>query len=150
MVPAAKAWRPKQKDNTIVSATPTPPKGDATAIVPSASSITSPSLEDTSEPMDMREEEEELVDYEPTPILESMDITMVYYLPAKFRAIDEKGEVAHLDFGPKIAIFEKPKEPVMHLSPLYLKGHINGSPVSRMFVDGGAIVNLMPYSVFKS
>ena len=30
-----------------------------------------------------------------------------------------------------------------------MKGHINGKPVSRMLVDTGAIVNLMPYSVFK-
>ena len=37
----------------------------------------------------------------------------------------------------------------MHLKPLFLKGHINGSPVARMLVDGGAVVNLMPYSVFK-
>ena len=44
--------------------------------------------------------------------------------------------------------FEKPKEPVKHLKPLYLKGHINGSPVARMLIDGGVVVNLMPYSVF--
>ena len=37
----------------------------------------------------------------------------------------------------------------MHLKPLYLRGHINGSPLTRMLVDGGAVVNLMPYSVFK-
>ena len=36
-----------------------------------------------------------------------------------------------------------------HLKPLFLKSHINGSPVARMLVDGGAVVNLMPYSVFK-
>ena len=36
-----------------------------------------------------------------------------------------------------------------HLKPLYVRGHINGAPVSRMLVDGGAVVNLMPYSVFK-
>src|SRR3954468_21613880 len=74
---------------------------------------------------------------------------MVFYLPAEFRAIDEEEEVAHLDFGPKNAIFEKPKEPVTHLRPLFLEGHINGSPISRMLVDGGAVVNLMPYLVFK-
>ena len=90
-----------------------------------------------------------MVDYESTPVREGMDINMVYYLPAEFHAIGEEGEVAHLDFGPKNAIFEKPKEPVKHLKPLYLKGHINGSPVARMLVDGGAVVNLMPYSVFK-
>ena len=36
-----------------------------------------------------------------------------------------------------------------HLKPLYLKGHINGSSVASMLVDDGAMVNLMPYSVFK-
>jgi hypothetical protein len=30
-----------------------------------------------------------------------------------------------------------------------MKGHINGKPISRMLVDGGAIVNLMSYSLFK-
>src|SRR3954465_10587740 len=83
------------------------------------------------------------------PDREGMHINMVYYLPAEFRAVDEEGEVAQLDFGPKNAIFEKPKEPVTHLRPLFLKGHINGSLISRMLVDGGAVVNLMPYSVFK-
>ena len=94
-------------------------------------------------------DEDEMVDYDSTPVREGMDINMVYYLPAEFRAIGEEGEVAQLDFGPKNAILEKPKEPVKHLKPLYLKGHINGSPVARMLVDGGAVVNLMPYSVFK-
>src|SRR5664279_4534729 len=78
-----------------------------------------------------------------------MDINMVYYLPAEFRAVGEDGEVAQIYFGPKNAIFEKPEEPVKHLKPLYIRGHINGKPVTRMMVDGGALVNLMPYSVFK-
>jgi hypothetical protein len=30
-----------------------------------------------------------------------------------------------------------------------MKGHINGKPISQMLVDGGAIVNLMLYSLFK-
>ena len=30
-----------------------------------------------------------------------------------------------------------------------MRGHINGRPISRMLVDGGAIVNLMPYSLYK-
>ncbi|KAK1668451.1 hypothetical protein QYE76_056610 [Lolium multiflorum] len=95
------------------------------------------------------EDDEELVDFENSPAREGMDMNMVYYLPSEFRAVDEEGEVAQLDFGPKNAIFEKPKEPVKHLKPLYVKGHINGSPVARMLVDGGAVVNLMPCSVFK-
>ena len=32
---------------------------------------------------------------------------------------------------------------------IYLRGHINGKPVSRMLVDSGAIVNLMHYSLYK-
>jgi hypothetical protein len=35
------------------------------------------------------------------------------------------------------------------LNPLYIRGHINRKPISRMLVDGGAAVNLMPYSIFK-
>ena len=35
------------------------------------------------------------------------------------------------------------------MKALYLRGHINGKPVSRMLVDSGAIVNLMPYSLYK-
>src|SRR3954469_7660350 len=138
-VPAAKVWKLKQIDNTVALLTPVVQReDDANAIVSSTPSITSPSLENTSELGDMHEEEE-LLDYEPMPVLESMDINMVFYLPAEFRAVDEEGEVAHLDFGPKNAIFEKPKEPVTHLRPLFLKGHINESPISRMLVDGGPV-----------
>jgi hypothetical protein len=35
------------------------------------------------------------------------------------------------------------------LKPLYIQGHINGKQTSRMLVDGGVAVNLMPYSIFK-
>ena len=35
------------------------------------------------------------------------------------------------------------------MKALYIRGHINGKPVSRMLVDGVAIVNLMPYSLYK-
>jgi hypothetical protein len=35
------------------------------------------------------------------------------------------------------------------MKALYMKGHINRKPISWMLVDGGAIVNLMPYSLFK-
>ena len=30
-----------------------------------------------------------------------------------------------------------------------MRGHVNGKLISRMLVDGGAIVNLMPYSLYK-
>jgi hypothetical protein len=50
---------------------------------------------------------------------------------------------------PKEVVFEKPKESSQHLKPLYVRSHIDGKPSSRMLVDGGAAVNLMPYSIFK-
>jgi hypothetical protein len=64
-------------------------------------------------------------------------------------SVPTEEDLAHLDFGPKDAIFQKPKDTDNHLKALYMKGHINGKPISRMLVDGGAIVNLMPYSLFK-
>jgi hypothetical protein len=30
-----------------------------------------------------------------------------------------------------------------------LKGYVNGKPLAKMFVDGGAAVNVMPYTTFK-
>jgi hypothetical protein len=37
----------------------------------------------------------------------------------------------------------------LHLKALYLKGFIDGKPMTKMLVDGGAAVNLMPYTTFK-
>jgi hypothetical protein len=51
--------------------------------------------------------------------------------------------------SPKEVMFEKPEELSQHLKPLYIRGHINGKPVSRMLIDGGAAINLMSYTVFK-
>ena len=100
------------------------------------------------------DDEDDLLDYEGSPMIkndtpphESMDINMVFTLPSEFRVAGE--EVAQLCLGPKDAIFEKPEESSRHLKPLYVRGHINGRPISRMLVDGGAAVNLMPYSIFK-
>ena len=109
--------------------------------------VTLQTLEYIPENSETEPNEEEMVDFDASPV--RMGINMVYYLPAEFRAPVEDGEISQIDFGPRDAIFEKPKEPVKHLKPLYVRGHINGKPVSRMMVDGGAVVNLMPYSVFK-
>ena len=46
-------------------------------------------------------------------------------------------------------MFHKPKESDNHLKALYMRGHINRKLISRMLVDGGVIVNLMSYSLFK-
>jgi hypothetical protein len=36
-----------------------------------------------------------------------------------------------------------------HMRPLYLKGYVNGKPLTKMFVDGGAAVNMMSYTTFR-
>jgi hypothetical protein len=77
----------------------------------------------------------------------NLDINMVHMSMDGYLLSEE--DVAHLDFGPKEAIFQKPKAIENHLKALYMKGHVNGKPISRMLVDGGVIVNLMPYLLFK-
>jgi hypothetical protein len=81
----------------------------------------------------------------------SADANMVFVLPVEFHALGhEEVPVAQLDLGPRPVIFEKPREKnFRHLKALYLKGYINGQPVSMMLVDTGAAVNIMPYSVLR-
>jgi hypothetical protein len=97
--------------------------------------------------MDLLDDDEAplIKDGSPPPI--GMDINMVLTLLAEFRGVEE--EVTRMCLGPKEAVFEKPEESSQHLKPLHIRGHIDGKPVSRMLIDGGAAVNLMPYSIFK-
>ena len=46
------------------------------------------------------------------------------------------------------AIFDKPVKH-RHLKALYVKGFVDGKPMSKMLVDGGASVNLMHYTTFR-
>jgi hypothetical protein len=92
-------------------------------------------------------DKEELVDYSSSPECMNLDINVIHMSMDGY--VLSKEDVAHLDFGPKEAIFQKPKATENHLKALYMKGHINGKPISRMLMDGGAIVNLIPYSLFK-
>jgi hypothetical protein len=48
----------------------------------------------------------------------------------------------------KQATFDKPAKN-RHMRPLYLKGYVNGKPLTKMFVDGGAAVNVMPYTTIR-
>jgi hypothetical protein len=48
----------------------------------------------------------------------------------------------------KHATFDKPDKN-RHMRPLYLRGYVNGKPLTKMFVDGGAAVNVMPYTTLK-
>jgi hypothetical protein len=92
-------------------------------------------------------DDEQLVDYSSSPERMNLEINVVHFFVDG--SVPTEENLAHLDFGPKDAIFQKPKDTDNHLKALYMKGHINGKPISRMLVDEGAIVNLMSYSLFK-
>ena len=54
--------------------------------------------------------------------------------------------MAQLNLEPLPATFEKPEDSKrQHLKALFLKGFVDGKPVTKMLVDGGAAVNIMPY-----
>jgi hypothetical protein len=86
---------------------------------------------------------------------------MVYFLPNEFMApanqvvqeeasMDDEqteGMMAQLVLA-KQAIFDKPAKN-RHMRPLYLRGYVNGKPLTKMFVDGGAAVNVMLYTTFR-
>jgi hypothetical protein len=77
----------------------------------------------------------------------SMEVNMAFHLPDKFGLPET--ELVQLNLGAERAIFEKPEEVGSHMKPLYIKGYLDGEPVGRMLVDGGACVNIMPCFVFE-
>ena len=47
--------------------------------------------------------------------------------------------------GPKRVILEKPSvEMTRHIRPLYIKAHLNGKPISRVLIDDGSVMNVIP------
>ena len=88
----------------------------------------------------------------------SANIHMAFLLPSEFRAsIDQE---VYLDFDEseyeeivakltvvQQTIFNKPVKH-RHLKALYVKGFVDGKLMSKMLIDGGASVNLMPYTTF--
>jgi hypothetical protein len=92
-------------------------------------------------------DDEGLVDYSSPPERMNLEINVVHLFVDGSVPIEE--DFTQLDFGPKDVVFPKPKDTDNHLKALYMKGHINGKPISRMLMDGGAIVNLILYSLFK-
>jgi hypothetical protein len=79
--------------------------------------------------------------------IEMMEVNMVFTILGECCALGHK--VAAMTLGPKKAVFNKPEEAVRHMKPLFIKGHINGKPVRRMMVDGGASINIMLTLMFE-
>jgi hypothetical protein len=82
-------------------------------------------------------------------------VNMVFTLSREFMApanSEEESDVeeamAQLNLEPAPATFEKPEDKDRrHLRALFLQGFINGKPMTKMLVDGGAAVNIMPYAM---
>jgi hypothetical protein len=122
LIPTKQEWRVKKKVDI-----PTPTTSD--------------------DDMDLLDDDKAPLIKDGSPPSTGTEINLVFTLPAEFRGVEE--EVTQMCLGPKEVMFKKPKESSQHLKILYIQGHINGKPISKMLVDGGAAVNLMSYSVFK-
>jgi hypothetical protein len=75
-----------------------------------------------------------------------MDINMVFMILAEFCALIE--DVAELALGAERAMFEKPENPGVHMKPLFIRGHLERTPIEHMLIDGGASINILPLSLF--
>jgi hypothetical protein len=76
-----------------------------------------------------------------------MDVNMVFMILIMFCALVE--DVAELMLGAGRAVFEKLENPGAHMKPLFIRGHLDGTSISHMLVDGGASINILPLSLFK-
>jgi hypothetical protein len=82
-------------------------------------------------------------------------INMVVMLPWEFRIdtrdMNSKDETAaQLMLDPQQCIFDKPDESRhWHLKALYVSKFVNGKPMSKILVDGGAATNIMSMTTFR-
>jgi hypothetical protein len=50
-----------------------------------------------------------------------------------------------------MAVFEKPTDDErQHLKALFVKDRVDGQPVSKILIDGGATINIMPYVMYQN
>ena len=88
----------------------------------------------------------------------SANIQIAFLLPLEFRALADQEVYLYFDESEyeeivaklmviQQAIFDKPVKH-RHLKALYVKGLVDGKPMNKMLVDGGASINLMPYTTF--
>jgi hypothetical protein len=76
-----------------------------------------------------------------------MDVNMVFTIPTEFRAPTK--DIVELALGVERAGFKKPENPGAHMKPLFIRGHLDGTSVGHMLVDGGVSSNILPLSLFK-
>jgi hypothetical protein len=76
-----------------------------------------------------------------------MDINMVFTIPIEFHVLTE--DITELSLGDEYAVFEKLENSGAHMKPLFIWGHLDGTPVGHMLMGGGASVNILSLSLFK-
>ena len=55
------------------------------------------------------------------------------------------------EWRPQKVILEKPfVEMTRHIKPLYIRAHLNGRLVSRVLIDNGSVVNVMPLRMLRA
>jgi hypothetical protein len=72
--------------------------------------------------------------------LTQMDANMLFMIPTEFCATAK--DIAELTLGVGRAVFEKLGNPGAHMKPLFIRGHLDGTPTRHMLVDGGASINI--------
>jgi hypothetical protein len=60
---------------------------------------------------------------EPIPL----DVNMVFTIPTELRAPME--DIVELALGAECAVFEKPENPGAHMKPLFIRGHLDRTPI---------------------
>jgi hypothetical protein len=48
------------------------------------------------------------------------------------------------------AMFEKLENLGAHMKPLFIRGHLDGTPIGHMLIDGGASINILQLSLLRS
>jgi hypothetical protein len=70
-----------------------------------------------------------MLDDEPSPVREDMDVNVIYLCSLDYSLVGDD-EVAEMSFSPRDAVFQRLKDSENHLKPLYIQGHLDGTPIS--------------------
>ena len=64
--------------------------------------------------------------------------------------VDFPDQIAQLALDPMTTIFEKPSDDErQHLKALFIKGRVDAQPISKILINGGVAINIMPYAVYR-
>jgi len=88
----------------------------------------------------------------------SADVNMVFMLPMEFLApfsddeeVEFPNQIAQLALDPMTSMFEKSSDDErQHLRALFVKGRVDGQPMAKILIEGGAAINIMPYTVYRN